>query len=260
MQELGSPLLRPVLLYLLVLARVGGLVTFAPFWGHKSTAKQVRVMLALALALVLTPVVAPRLPPPPADAISLLLLLASELLIGCAFGFVGRMVLSGLEIAAHIFTFQMGYSLVSTIDPATQSQVTALSVLAQMLVLLLLLAGDGHHWFLLATANSYQHVAPGHFVFTPTLAQLLLRLSADALAVGVALAAPAIVALLAVELALAIAGQVVPQLQVFVLSFPLKIIVGLWLVGGALFFLPGAVRTTLSALREALTHTLAAMT
>ena len=131
----------------------------------------------------------------------------------------------------------MGYSLVSTIDPATQSQVTALSVLAQMLVLLLLLAGDGHHWFLLATANSYQHLAPGHFVFTPTLAQLLIRLSADALAVGVALAAPAIVALLAVELALAIAGQVVPQLQVFVLSFPLKIIVGLWLVGGALFFL-----------------------
>jgi flagellar biosynthetic protein FliR len=163
-------------------------------------------------------------------------------------------------VAAHIFTFQMGFSLVSTIDPATQSQVTALSILAQMLVLLLLLAGDGHHWFLLATANSYQYLAPGQFVFTPALAQLLLRLSADALAVGVALAAPAIVALLAVELALAIAGQVVPQLQVFVLSFPLKIIVGLWLVGGALFFLPGAVRTTLSALKEALTQTLAAMT
>ncbi len=98
-----------------------------------------------------------------------------------------------------------------------------------------------------------------NFTFSPTLAQLFLRMSADALAVGVALAAPAIVVLLAVEFALAIAGRVAPQLQIMVLGFPIKITVGLWLIGASLYFLPGAVRHTIGSIRSGLTRVLAAM-
>ncbi len=258
MEPLLIPI-SPVLIFLVVLARVGGLVTFAPFWSHRAAPAKVRVGLALALALVITPVVAPRLAAPSSNLFGLTLVLIGELLIGCAFGFVGRLVFSALEMAAQVINFQMGFSLVSAIDPATNAQSAVLGTAAQMVGLMVLLAADGHHWLLTATVRSFQSTAPGGFAATPALAQLFVRLSADAFAVGVALAAPAVVILLAVEFALAIAGRAAPQLQVMVLGFPIKIAVGLWLLGASFYVMPAAIRSALSALRSGLRQALAAM-
>ena len=258
MYPLAIPI-HPILIFIVVLARVGGMVTFAPFWAHKAIAVQVRIVLAMILALALTPILSTRLPTPPSDLLPLASIILLELLVGFAFGFVGRLVFSGLEIAAQIIGFQMGFSLAGTIDPSTKAQTAAFGVLGQMLGLIVLMAGNGHHWFLLATMRSFQQIPVGSAHITADVAQLFLRLSADALAVGVALAAPAIVMLLAVELALAIAGRAIPQIQVMVLGFPVKIFAGLWLLGGSLYFMPAAVRSTLATMHSALNRLMAAM-
>jgi flagellar biosynthetic protein FliR len=258
MDSLTIPL-RPVLLFVVVLARVGGLVTFAPFWGSQSASPRVRATLAMVLALVLTPAIAPRLATPPSDFIGLAVVIMGELAIGCVFGLVGRLVFSALDMAAHILGFQLGLSLASTIDPSTRAQTTALGTIAQMFGLMVLMAADGHHWLLAGAVRSFETTAPGNFTVSPALAQLLLRLFADALAVGVALAAPAIIVLLAVEFVLAIIGRAAPQLQVMLLSFPVKTLVGVWLVGATLYFMPGAVRGALSAIKGGLGRALAAM-
>jgi flagellar biosynthetic protein FliR len=251
--------LKPVLIFIVVLARTGGLVTFAPFWGHQTVPKQVRVVLAMALALVLTPALVNRLPEPPSELLALAPILVVELLTGFAFGFVGRIVFSGLELAAQVIGFQMGFSLNATINPDTKAQTAALGIVAQMLGLVIFMSADGHHWLLLATIRSFQVAGPGQAHLTVSLAQLFLRLSADAFAVGVALAAPSIVMLLAVEFALAIAGRAIPQIQVMILGFPLKIAAGLWLIGASLYFMPGAIRGTLSAMQQGLTRAITAL-
>src|SRR5206468_4084913 len=132
----------------------------------------------------------------------------------------------GFELGAHLLSAQMGFSLAGTIDPSTQAQTTAFGTIAQMTGLMVLLATDGHHWFLAAAVKSFSTTAPGSFVFSPQLLDVLLRLSANALVVGVTLAAPVIIVLLAVEFALEFFGRTAPQFQVFVLGFPLKIGVG----------------------------------
>lgn len=251
--------LRPVLLFAVVLARVGGLVSFAPFWSYRATPARVRVMLALLLALVVTPVVGPHLPTPPTNFVALMVVIIGELVIGCALGFVGRVVFSALEMAAHVLSFQIGLSLAATIDPGTRAQTTALGTIAQMFGLMMLLASDGHHWMLIGTVKSFQVVGPGDWTISPALAELFIRLTADAIAVGVALAAPAIIVLFSIEFVLAVAGRAAPQLHILMLSFPLKIAAGLWLVGASLFFLPGAVRTALSQIRTGMDRVLAAL-
>jgi flagellar biosynthetic protein FliR len=258
MPALNIPI-HPILIFIVVLARVGGMVTFAPFWSHKAIAVQIRVVLALILSLALTPILATRLPTPPADLLPLASVIVLELIVGMAFGFVGRLVFSGLELAAQIIGFQMGFSLAGAIDPATKAQTAALGVIGQMLGLIVLMAGNGHHWFLLATLRSFHQIPMGSAHISADVAQLFLRLSADALAVGVALAAPAIVMLLAVELALAIAGRAIPQIQVMVLGFPVKIFAGLWLIGGSLYFMPAAVRSTLATMQMALNRLMTAL-
>jgi len=251
--------LRPLLLFIVVLARVGGLVTFAPFWSNRAAAARVRVTLAMVLALALTPAVMPRMATPPSDFIGLAVVVVGELVIGCAFGLVGKLIFSALEMAAFVLGFQLGLSLASTIDPATRAQTTALGTFGQMFGLLVLLGSDGHHWLLIATVRSFETIAPGGSGVSLALAQLLLRLSADALAVGLALAAPAIVVLLAVEFLLAIAGRAAPQLQVMLLGFPIKMLTGLWLLGATLYFLPGAVRNAFSAFQTGLGQALKAL-
>jgi flagellar biosynthesis protein FliR len=251
--------LRPVLIFVVVLARVGGMVTFAPFWSHHAASARIRVVIALVLALAITPAVLPKLPTPPSSLIGLTVVLVGELLIGFVLGFVGRLVFSAFEMAASIISFQMGLSLAGTIDPATQAHTTALGTIAQMLGLMFLLAADGHHWLLIATMRSFAGTAPGSFQISATLVDLIIRISADALAVGVALAAPAIVLLFAVEFILALVGRAAPQIQVMVLGFPIKIAVGLWLIGASLYFMPGAMRTTLNTMRSGLIRALGAM-
>ncbi|CAN5431618.1 flagellar biosynthetic protein FliR [soil metagenome] len=251
--------LRPFLVFLVVLARVGGMVSFAPFWSHKAATAKIRAVIAGAMALALTPVLMSQIVTPPSDVSSLTLILAGELVIGMIFGFVGKIIFSSFELAAHLLASQMGFSLAGTIDPSTQAQTTAFGTIAQMLGLMVLLATDGHHWFLAATVKSFSTTAPGSFTFTPQLIEIILRLSANAIVVGVTLAAPAIIVLLAVEFALEFFGRTAPQFQVFILGFPLKIGVGLSLVGTSLFFLPSTMRDVLSGIYHSLVQVLGAI-
>ena len=213
-------------------------------------------MLAGVMALALTPVLMPRIVTPPSDVSSLTVILAGELVIGMIFGFVGRLVFSGFELAAHLLASQMGFSLAGTIDPSTQAQTTAFGTIAQMLGLMVLLSVDGHHWFLAATVKSFSTTAPGSFSFSPELLDILLKLSGNALVVGVTLAAPAIIVLLAVEFALEFFGRTAPQFQVFILGFPLKIGIGLGLVGTSVYFMPTAMRDVLGGIYHGLVQVL----
>lgn len=251
--------LRPFLIFLVVLARIGGLLTFAPFWSHRAANAKIRVTLAFMLALALTPLLSNKIEMPPDENYALAIVLIGELLIGLIIGFVGKLIFSGFEMAAHLISSQMGFSLAGTIDPSTQAHTTAFGIIAQMLGLMVLLGADGHHWFLAATVKSFSTTAPGSFSLSPQMLEIIVRLSADALTIGVTLAAPAVIVLLAVEFALEFFGRTAPQFQVFILGFPIKIAVGLWIIGLSLYFLPNALRDSLAGIYQGLSRVLGVM-
>lgn len=251
--------LTPFLVFLIVLARVGGLVTFAPFWSHKSTAVKIRVVLAFVLTLALTPIVYSKIEPPPSEIYQFSLLMLGELTIGLILGFTGKIIFSGFEYASYFLGSQMGFSLAGTIDPSTQAQTTVFGIMAQMLGLIVLLGVDGHHWFLAAAVKSFSTTPPGHFAFSGELVDFFIRLSGNAIVVGVTLAAPAIIVLLAIEFALEFFGRTAPQFQVFVLGFPIKIAVGLWVIGASIYFIPNAFRDVLGKIYFALIKILGAL-
>ena len=251
--------LHPVLVFLVVLARVGGLVTFAPFWSHNAATPKVRIILALALALLMTPIVESRIPTPPGETMALAAVLVGEIVIGMLMGFVGKLVFGAFELAAFFLASQMGFSLAGTIDPSTQAHTTAFGTIAQMMALMVLLAADGHYWFLGAAVKSFSSVAPGEFIFNGQILDILIKLSANSLVAGVTLAAPAIIILLMVEFTLEFFGKTAPQFQMFILGFPIKIGVGLWLIGGSLYFIPTSMRDILSHIYKGLTQILGAM-
>jgi flagellar biosynthetic protein FliR len=239
---------KQVLIYLVVLARIAGLVTFAPFWNVATVPKQIRVVLAMCLAMVVSLLLGKKIPTPPLDYLSLAIVITGEVVIGCLIGFIGQLVLSALDIAAQILATQIGFSLASIINPTNRTQTSAIGIMAQMLAIVLFLGIDGHHWLLTATINSFNSFVPGEFSLSESLFYLLIRLSADALAMGMALAAPAMIVLFAVELAIALSGRVAPQLQVMLISFPIKITLGLLMVGTSLYVIPQHIRQVLKVM------------
>jgi flagellar biosynthetic protein FliR len=244
--------LRPLGVFLVALARVGGVVTFAPFWSVDAASRTIRAALALGLALVLTFLLLPRLPELPTDMLAFGALIVSELAFGALFGIVGRLAFAAYDVAAQIVVTQIGFSLASTIDPTSRAQTTSFGVMAQFLGTLFLLGLNGHHWFVIAIVRGFDAVPPGGFVMTEGLAEALIRLTAAAVSAGVGLAAPAIVMLLAVEAALALCGKVAPRFEFLVMGFPIKIAVGLWLMGATLYFWPVGFKRALVPLADLL--------
>lgn len=258
MENFNLPL-HPVLVFIVVLARIGGLVTFAPFWSHNAASPKVRIVLAFVLALLLTPIISDKIATPPSETMALAAIIILEIIIGLLMGFVGKLVFGAFEFAAHLVSSQMGFSLAGMIDPSTQAHTTAFGTIAQMIALMVLLGVDGHYWFLGAAVKSFSSVAPGEFAMNGQILDILLKLSASSLTVGVTLAAPAIIILLAVEFALEFFGKTAPQFQIFILGFPIKIGVGLWLIGGSLYFIPNSMREVLSSIYQGLGQILGVM-
>jgi flagellar biosynthesis protein FliR len=213
----------------LVAARVFALLTFVPAFGVRSLPAPVRIALALVLAVVLYPAVAPAtLPHGP---VAILALVAKEVLVGASLGFVVALAFAALDMAGRLVDATRGATLAEVLDPLTAERTSPLAELHVQVGLLTFLALGGQRALVLALARSYETVPLAAFpTATRGLAPLAggaIRLSADAIAVALVLAAPALVALYLSEIALGLLGRAAPQVGVFFVGMPLRAAVGL---------------------------------
>jgi flagellar biosynthetic protein FliR len=220
--------------FLLVLARLGGLVALAPVFGHLVVPVRIRAGMAAVLAAALVPAVAAA--PAPASIWSLVGMIGVEAGIGAVLGLVAQLVLAGVQIGGQLAGVQMGFGIVNLIDPQTHAQVSVIAQWENLLALLVFLVLDVHHLLLRALIGSFQVAAPGAVALTAASLHDTVAMAADLFVIGVRVAAPVVIALLLTNGALGVLARTVPQLNVFVVGFPLNIGVGLVVLGASLPF------------------------
>jgi flagellar biosynthetic protein FliR len=215
-------------LWVLVLTRITGLLAAFPLLGSEQMPLQVRAAVGALLATVILPVI-PVPPVVPSGLPELVGLMASELAIGLLLGTVVAWILEAVAFAGTLMDTQMGFSFVQFLDPAT-SQTTSISgsLMMQMAALMVFITGL-HHQMILALVDSYRVVPMGQGV--PLQVMGLITLVGQLLAKGFQLAFPVLAVLFLVDLILGISGKFMPQLQLLQLSFPLKIAMGLMILG-----------------------------
>jgi flagellar biosynthesis protein FliR len=211
--------------FLLVLARVSGLVALAPLPGFHSVVAPVRVVLAFALTIALAPVW-PAPPPSPSPG-QMLLLAASEAVFGLAAGLVVLALAEAFTFAAQLMALQAGYAYASTIDPTSEADSSVLAVFAQLTANLLFFAAGLDRWLLTALAGSLQRWPPGGPSLPIPAATWITHLGTVFLDLGARLALPVIALLLMADLTLALLGRLSAQMQLLSLSFPLKMLAAL---------------------------------
>jgi flagellar biosynthetic protein FliR len=220
--------------FVLVLARVSGLMATAPVLGHLSVPVRVRAGFAAVLAAALTPVVA--VVPEPASLLAVGGMLVVEVTIGVVIGLAAQLILSGVQLGGQLAGIQMGFGIVNLIDPQTHAQVSVIAEWEQLLALLVFLVLDVHHLLLQALIGSFRSAPPGAVLVSATSLQGVVALASDLFVVGVRVAAPVLIAMLLTNGALGVLARTVPQLNVFVVGFPLNVGVGLVVLGASLPF------------------------
>lgn len=208
-------------LLFLVMMRCTGLVFTAPIFGHHAIPRLVKVGLAAALTVALVKTAGTT-----AGTLPILLAAPIELIIGTALGFVLSMGFQAVEIAGRVISIQLGLSLASVFSPTEEEASTAIDPFFSVLAGLLFLAMGLHLAVVQALANSFL-VYPVGGGLPVDLAMTGAQTIALSLELGVRVALPVALVLLMVELAVALLARAIPQINVFILGLPLKMLVGI---------------------------------
>jgi flagellar biosynthetic protein FliR len=218
-------------LFTLVLGRMAGLFAAIPLFGGKMVPARIKVATVFAMALVFFPMIRARLPLLPADSISLGLLTVREALIGLSLGLLSQVIFSAVEFCGQIIGLQMGFSAASQFDPTLGSQVSIMSVVQNLLAVLLFMAVGMHHVFIRAIVDSYTVVPVGAWHMSGELLQFVIATTTGVFILAIKLAAPVMASLFAATVALGVMARSFPQMNIFMVSFPLNIGLGFTVLG-----------------------------
>ncbi len=217
--------------FLICLARVAGFVAAIPILLASQTPAQVKAGLVFMITLVLFPIMEPSIPPVSFQPVTFILLMVSEVLLGSMIGLIARMIFTAVEYGGTVIGYQMGFAAANVFDPQNQRQISLISQFQNIFAILIFLAVDGHHVFLQVAAESYKLLPPGAFNISGEAIPYLLKLSSRIFFLGIQFSAPILAVLLLSGLILGILARVFPQLNVFLLSFPLNIGISFTVIG-----------------------------
>jgi flagellar biosynthetic protein FliR len=204
--------------------RIGGIMSFAPFFTSSSFPARIKAALTVFLTVLLYPICpVPVATLTPGAWTGVVL---SESVLGLAMGLSLQFIFEGVLVAGQVGGFQLGFSLVNIIDPQTNVDTPVLYTFHQLLVLLLFLQMNVHHWILRGLVKSFDYVPVGTAVISNAMMKELFRDAAAMFLVGIQIAAPLLFATVVIDVTVGFLSKASPQLPAILLSIPMKSLVG----------------------------------
>lgn len=213
--------------YLLVFARVGAILMVLPGFGEPYISPRVRLVIALAMSVIVQPVVGGGLPEVPGQPIELLPLLFGETLIGVFIGGAIRLLVSALHVAGIVISFQSSLGFAQFFDPAQGTQGALLGSFLTIMGMTMIMLADLHHLMLRAVTDSYVLFPAGQAPPVDDFAQLVSNIVAQSFFIGIQISAPFIAYALILYIGMGLVNRLMPQMQVFFIVMPIQIILAL---------------------------------
>jgi flagellar biosynthesis protein FliR len=233
--------------FTVVLGRVAGIFAAIPLFGGKRVPMNIRAAMILAMSLVLFPAVKVHVSALPTDTISLVILIVRETLVGLTLSLMAQIVFSAVEFCGQMVGAQMGLSIASLLNP-DMGPMAVIANLQDLIATLIFLTLGIHHVFIRAMVESYSVVPLGAWHMSAGLIKTLVMATSGLFILAVKLAAPVMVALLAAGVVLGIMARSFPQMNVFMISFPLNIGIGFLVLGATLMAFSATVAGALGAI------------
>lgn len=224
--DIDFSLLNSNLLFFFV--RIMALINTAPIFSEKEVPARVKIGLALLTSFLISP----NLPVTPTPVFSFLgaWIIMQQVVIGIAMGFIIQMAFMTVRLSGEVIGMQMGLSFATFFDPSGGPNMPVLARIFNLLALLLFLTFDGHLWLLLAVSESFTILPIAIDPLNGGGFMSLVMLSGQLFINGLKLALPLITLLLLLNMALGLLNRVTPQLSIFVVGFPLTLLLGIILL------------------------------
>lgn len=209
-----------------VMIRIGAALLAAPFFGAANVPAQVRVGMTGVIAVLVcawTPLQAP------ANLLSLegLLIVAGEIVVGLALGFILQITFAAPAIAAEMISGTMGMSMAVTSDPASGGQSSVLGQYFSVVLALIFLTLGAHLEFLSLVIDSYRAFPPGQTWLGADRFEFIAAFGGQMFVTSIAIALPVTLILLIVQVVTGVLSRSAPSLNLFALGLPAGVLAGI---------------------------------
>ncbi|AZB42954.1 flagellar type III secretion system protein FliR [Bacillus sp. FJAT-42376] len=240
--------------FLLIFARMSAFMITLPLFSYRTIPAFHKAGFSFFLALIMYETMKPPVLEINAFYFQLLL---KEIFIGLMIGFLAYLMYSAIMIAGSFMDFQIGFAIANIIDPQTGAQSPLLGQLLNTLALLLMLSLNAHHMLLDGVYYSFQYIPPESVSFSLTsdaIPEFIMKSFSLMFLIAFQMALPIVGSLFIVDIALGIVAKTVPQMNIFVVGLPVKMLSAfllLMIVMGALFFaMQGLFETLTETMRD----------
>lgn len=223
--------------FLLVLTRTSGIFFISPFFGSMNVSARIRAGAAVILAIILFPIVVKEYAVQAPDTVLLFAFtVVKEMFVGWLIGLVGYVTLSAVNMAGKIMDMQVGFAVVSMMDPTTQQQTGLIGTFLYNLTIIYFIVTNGHHVIISALAESFRVIPLDSMVWNTSLPQFMIDLTAGIFMNGMKIAMPVTFAILLTNVGLGILARTMPQMNIFVVGIPMQLMIGITMVSMVLPF------------------------
>ncbi len=210
--------------------RIATILVTVPIFGYSSVPGPVKVGLALFVGWVLYPVLDHGGFEIPTELLPFIIVALKEVVVGLIIGIAANFIFIGVQMAGELIGMDMGFGIVNIIDPMSGEQVSIIGQFKFILSLLLFLIINGHHFLLNALRGSFIAVPIGTANFTQFLTTHIIAMSTEIFKIALQISGPALVALFLTSFVMGIIARTVPQMNIFIVGFPVKIFVGMTII------------------------------
>jgi flagellar biosynthesis protein FliR len=241
--------------FVLVLARVGGIFVLAPAFSSRAVPMRAKMIVAAAISLALTPV-ATRNGAISTDPIVFSSLIVKEVAVGLAIALSIGIVAAAISAGASLLDTLIGFSFSSLVDPMSNNQGGPLGQLYGLFASMIFLLSGGDQLVVMGLARSYSLLPLQTVPDAGALADLAVTGLTQVFVVGVEIAAPVVLTLVLTDAAFGLLARAVPQMNVFFVGIPAKILIGLTVIAASL---PFVARHVVGDVETAILHSLQAL-
>ncbi len=227
---LGQVLPAEIFAFILVFSRIGSAVMLLPGIGENYVFSRIRLALALALTLVMYPLVRNELPLMPPSPLGLFILIIGEVIIGLFIGAASRILISSLHIAGYVIAFQSSLAFAQTVDPNQGTQGAVMSALLTITGVVLIFVSGLHILLLMGIRDSYIVFPAGQAPPIADFAQLVVHLVSSSFNIGLKMSAPFIVYGLIFYIGLGILQRLIPTVQLFFIAVPAQMMMAFLII------------------------------
>ena len=219
------------IVFFLGFVRIATILCTVPVFGFNAVPNTVKAGLSFLVALIMFPLIDAGSLKIPVDLWPFMLLVLKEVVVGLIIGLSTAFFFVGIQMAGELIGLEMGFGIVNVLDPISGEQVSIMGQFQYVLALLLFLLIDGHHFFLQAIKATYDVIPIGGIVFSKMISGKIVEMSGKIFIIALKIGGPALTALFITSFVMGVVARTVPQMNIFIVGFPLKISVGLLIVG-----------------------------